>query len=277
MKKVSVILPCRNEEKNIKKTLNHLQNQTIKPNEIVIVDDASTDKTFEILQEFAAKNPCQIKKREKNDERYISIVNSLKIASSLLKKDFDYLLVLDGDTLLEEKYIEKLLKKFGLNSNLGIAGGSLKSPNESDMNPFWKYDFNIFGSNRIYSKKCWYDINKGKTMKAETVTWDTEHAMLAEGMGYLIKRFDEISSESIRSTSNKLPSFMRGVVFYQFGYGFLFTFISALIKLKFKYLLGYIDAWIDYKEKIGNKKIRKKIKTLNNRRSLLRIKSIFKF
>jgi len=70
---------------------------------------------------------------------------------------------------------------------------------------------------------------------------------------------------------------MRGVVFYQFGYGILFTFTSALIKLKFKYLLGYINALIDHKEKIGNKKIRKKIKTLNNRRSLLRIKSIFKF
>jgi len=185
-------------------------------------------------------------------------------------------MILDGDTLLEEKYIEKLLKKFELNSNLGITGGSLKSPNGSDLNSFLKYDFNIFGSNRIYSKKCWYDINKGKTMKAETVTWDTEHTILAEGMSYLVKRFDEISSESIRPTSNKLPSFMRGVVFYQFGYGFLFTFIHALIKLKFKYILGYIDAWIEHKDKIGNKKILKKIKIINNSRAFRSIESIFK-
>ncbi len=258
MVNVSIILPCRNEEKDITKTLNCLQNQTTKPNEVVIVDDASTDGTFKIITPITEKNGWTIHRRGGNDERYISIVNSLKIASSLLKKDFDFIMVLDGDTLLEEKYIEKLLKKFELNSNLGIAGGSLKSPNGSDLNSFLKYDFNIFGSNRIYSKKCWYDINKGKTMKAETVTWDTEHTILAEGMGYLVKRFDEISSESIRPTSNKLPSFMRGVVFYQFGYGFLFTFIHALIKLKFKYLLGYIDAWIEHKDKIGNKKILKK-------------------
>jgi len=276
MVNVSVILPCRNEEKNITKTLSYLQNQTTKPNEVVIVDDASTDDTLKIITPITEKNGWIIHRREENDERYISIVNSLKIASSLLKKNFDFIMILDGDTLLEEKYIEKLLKKFELNSNLGIAGGSLKSPNVSDLNSFLKYDFSIFGSNRVYSKKCWYDINKGKTMKAETVTWDTEHSILAEGMGYLVKRFDEISSESIRPTSNKLPSFMRGVVFYQFGYGFLFTFIHALIKLKFKYLLGYIDAWIEHKDKIGNKKILKKIKIINNSRAFRSIESIFK-
>ena len=112
-------------------------------------------------------------------------------------------------------------------------------------------------------------------MKAETVTWDTEHSILAEAMDYRVKRFDEIHSNSIRPTSNKLPSFMRGVVFYQYGYGFLFTFTHALINLKLKYIIGYLAGMFSHKKRIGNEKILKKIKLINDKRSFSGLESIF--
>ena len=47
---VSIIVPARNEEQGITKCLDSLVNQTYPNLEIIVVDDSSTDKTFENLK-----------------------------------------------------------------------------------------------------------------------------------------------------------------------------------------------------------------------------------
>ncbi len=52
---VSVIVPCYNEEETINLCIESLLSQTYKPLEIIVVDDASTDKTPEIISRYAVK------------------------------------------------------------------------------------------------------------------------------------------------------------------------------------------------------------------------------
>jgi glycosyltransferase involved in cell wall biosynthesis len=54
--KVSVILPARNEEKYIGKCLDSLLNQDYPNFEIIAIDDSSTDKTRDIMKEYAIKD-----------------------------------------------------------------------------------------------------------------------------------------------------------------------------------------------------------------------------
>jgi len=276
MVNVSVIMPCKNEEDDISNTLHHLEAQTVKPNEVVIIDDASTDNTPKILNEFAKKNAWIINRKEKNDDNLTSIVNSLILASKLLKNDFDYLLILDADTLLESTYIEKILQKFQTNLMLGISGGRLKSTDEYKMVSFLKQPHNLYGSNRIYSKKCWYDINRGKIMRAVTITWDTEHSDLAVAKGYVVKRFDDVLSISIRPTSHRLSSIQRGIAFFQLGYGLAITLAHSLLQLKLKYLIGFIFAFFVRKQKIADEKTLKKIRKQIYRRIWARIRNLSK-
>lgn len=53
--KISVVIPCRNEEKNIEKLLDCLLGQTYTPHEIICVDDQSEDKTADVIREKGAR------------------------------------------------------------------------------------------------------------------------------------------------------------------------------------------------------------------------------
>ena len=54
---VSVLIPARNEEKNIERCLNSLKNQLYKNYEILVLNDNSTDGTGKILDRIAAEDP----------------------------------------------------------------------------------------------------------------------------------------------------------------------------------------------------------------------------
>ncbi len=49
---ISVIVPAYNSEKTIENTLKSLQKQTMSPDEVIIVDDASTDRTPDIAEKY---------------------------------------------------------------------------------------------------------------------------------------------------------------------------------------------------------------------------------
>ncbi len=53
--KISVIIPARNEEKNLPRLLRSLQNQPVPPDEIIVVDDASTDRTAAVAAGLGAR------------------------------------------------------------------------------------------------------------------------------------------------------------------------------------------------------------------------------
>ena len=256
-------MTCRNEENNIGQVLDSLEKQTVKPNEVSIVDDASIDDTFKEIEKYVMKNGWYLFRRNKNDERYSSIVNGMKIASSLLKDDFDFLLVLDGDTILEQEYISKILKKFQTYPELGIAGGSLKEfDNKKDI-ILEKHD-EIFGCNRVYSKNCWFDVNGGKTMEVVTFAWDPEHLAKAKVRGYMVNRFDDISSYTIRIPSLKVSFFDRGRIMYQSGFSLTNVLLLSVFWKKLDHFFGYMIAWLNNEKKIDNKNNIKKIMLQND-------------
>jgi chlorobactene glucosyltransferase len=60
-KKVSVLVPARNEEKNLGHCLDSLLDQTYADYEIVVLDDQSTDGTWGIIDGFARRFPARVR------------------------------------------------------------------------------------------------------------------------------------------------------------------------------------------------------------------------
>ena len=48
---ISIYVPVYNGEKTIKSCINSILKQTLKPKNILVVDDCSNDKTLQILKE----------------------------------------------------------------------------------------------------------------------------------------------------------------------------------------------------------------------------------
>lgn len=94
MDKVSVILPVYNCEAYLKHTLVSVESQNYKNWELLLVDDASTDKTLEIANEFAAKD-ARIKVIHLNKNVGVGAARNIALAQA----DGRYIAFIDGDDL----------------------------------------------------------------------------------------------------------------------------------------------------------------------------------
>lgn len=106
MPKVSVIVPVYNVDKYVAKCLDSLVNQTIDDYELIIINDGSTDKSEEIVQEYINKYPKLIKYiKQTNQGLSDSRNNGLKLATA------DYVMFVDSDDYVCNNILEKMYNK----------------------------------------------------------------------------------------------------------------------------------------------------------------------
>lgn len=114
MKKVSVIIPCYNQGKYLKETVDSVLNSTYKDIELIIVNDGSDDDiTKSVLKEL-----------EKQGINIINIENSGVCAArnnGIIKATGEYILPLDADDKIAPEYIEKAVDILNKDKNIGIV------------------------------------------------------------------------------------------------------------------------------------------------------------
>lgn len=101
--KVSIIVPVYNAEKYIVKCVSSIKNQSYEDIEVIIVDDGSTDASYE-LAKFAIDNDLRFRLiRQNNMGVSVARNNALKISTG------EYIAFVDSDDWIEKEYIEVLL------------------------------------------------------------------------------------------------------------------------------------------------------------------------
>ena len=146
MKSISIVIPCYNEEATIKQAIEKTMNFLAKNNldfEIIIVNDASTDKTRDIIDEFASDKITIL-----NNE--INLGKGYSVKRGVLAAIKDYILFLDADFSTP---IEELIKFEPYHNNHKIIIGSRRIENNliKIPQPFWKRNLGIIG-NRLIKK-----------------------------------------------------------------------------------------------------------------------------
>ena len=96
----SVVIPLYNKELYIKETLKSVLNQTFGNFEIIIINDGSTDKSFEIAKSF---NDIRLKFFEKENQ---GLSASRNVGISLSKGKV--IALLDADDIWHENFLESI-------------------------------------------------------------------------------------------------------------------------------------------------------------------------
>ena len=114
--KVSLGIPVYNESRFLKKTIDSLLNQTYSNIEIIAIDNASTDNSFRILEEYSNKDPrLKIFKNDKN----IGLSNNFNLLVS--KSSGEYFGWIGAHDIYNKDYIEKMVSKIIKNNNSSVV------------------------------------------------------------------------------------------------------------------------------------------------------------
>jgi len=277
-----LVTPIKNEEKFIKKTASTVIGQTIKPVLWVIVDDGSTDSSPDIIKEL---------------EKEYSWIKSIRLPehprditshySHVCKKGFDfaidycsqqgleyqYVALLDADTLLEKTYFEKLINEFERDESLGIASGCViddadeylslpekewgkipsKSPNKDSPR----------GTGRLWRKGCFIDTG-GYAIEPSP---DTISNIKASNRGWKIVQFDQIRAIQLRPTSSaegvwkgylikgRLAHYLDRPFILVLG-GVVFFSLNKPHYQGLPYIIGYIASVVKREPQIQDEEIR---------------------
>lgn len=127
---VSVLMPAYNAEKYIGEAIESILNQTYKNFEFIIVDDASTDSTWKIIQNYAKKDGRLIALKNKTNLKICKTLNKgIKVAIG------KYIARMDADDWSYPDRLEKQIKYMQKNPSLVISGGAMLICDEV-MKPF---------------------------------------------------------------------------------------------------------------------------------------------
>lgn len=107
-KQVSVIIPNYNYARFLQRRIDCIVNQTIKPAEIIFLDDCSTDNSLEVAQEILSKIdiPYRIIPNEVNQGVFKQWLKGIELIQ------YDYFWIAEADDYCELNFLETLLPAF---------------------------------------------------------------------------------------------------------------------------------------------------------------------
>ena len=161
--KVCIIIPVFNEQDFIKKSVESLIDQTIKPAEVIYVNDSSTDNSRNIIKNLTGKHEWIRVIDHKSVQEHVpgsKVIEAFNFGLKNLETQFDIICKFDGDIILPKNYIEKIIEIFNKKEKVGIAGGNLYIL----KNRKWVYEniaakTHVRGPIKAYRAECFNDIN----------------------------------------------------------------------------------------------------------------------
>ena len=251
--KFLIIIPAHNEENNISFCLESLKKQNFQDFVCMIVNDGSTDRTAEIINNFKIQDSrFRVLDLETSEHSPgAKVVRTFdKGLQALDWKDFDVVCKYDADIVFPTNYLEKINQTFETNPKAGIVSGlvyikkyksnseikNLRNPNEnwldfSNKNNEWIFE-NLSSKNHVrgpvkaYRKECFEDINGLRAV----LGWDNLDILLAKKHGWDVVTIKDLWVKHLRPTAYKYKSQKAeklGQYFYNIGLSLPLAMISS--------------------------------------------------
>ena len=265
--KFLIIIPAHNEEKNMLPCLESLKNQTFQDFKCVIINDGSTDKTQEIVEDFIKS--VTLSEVEALSFKVLNLEKSehqpgAKVVRTFNKgletenlQEYDVVCKFDADIIFPENYLEKINEVYEKNPKAGMVSGLVyikkgfvnfvrkplvyAQPDKKDFTTSQLYDFthqnewtfeNLSSKNHVRGPIKSYRKELFLKMNGlrAVLGWDNIDVMLCKMHGFETVTLQELWVKHLRPTAYKYKSQKAqklGEYFYNIGLNFPLAAISS--------------------------------------------------
>lgn len=238
---------AHNEEATIEGTIKSIVCQNILPTRWVIVSDASTDKTDDIIQEYAQRFSFirYVRITRPPGRNFGSKVLALQSGSKLLAEcELDFIGNVDADVSLEPSYFQDLLAQFDRRPRLGLAGGFFFEEEGGEFKSRrGNRRYSVTHAAQLVRRECYEDIGGYAVLEYGGEDWHAETT--ARMKGWEIEAFPDLKIFHHRHTGTAGSllryKFRQGRMDYAFGSVPQFEILKCLLRVPDKpFLIGCI-------------------------------------
>lgn len=253
----TIIIPAYNEAEFLPDTLAAIARQKLLPQQLIVVNDGSSDDTPKVIDEFAKHNTWVTPVHSYEDKGYsggAKIIQAFYRGVAAIPDDnYDVLVKLDADIIIEPDYFQRIAQHFEKNPKLGLSGGILLTEKDDE----WVYENisdrdHVKGAFKAWRREAFDDMGGLK----HTIGWDTLDEILLQYYGWEVLVDESLPVKHYRPLGTK-TGLIRvrvriGYSFFRMRYGFWISLISAA-KTAFRnqpYILsglavmwGFFEAW----------------------------------
>ena len=232
-----IITPAHNEAELIGRTVESMAAQTIPPLKWVVVNDASTDRTREVMQTYVERFPfIELVNLERASGRHFG--NKVRAFNAGLERvqglDFDFVGNLDADISFGPVYFENILQQFRIDPKLGIGGGMVHTTINGEFVSQEVALDSVAGAVQLFRRKCFEQVGGYKPLPNGGI--DAAAEITARMHGWNTRTFAEFPVQENRMTGSvsSQPLMFRvkeGRRMHSLGYSPLFFFVRCLRRL----------------------------------------------
>jgi biofilm PGA synthesis N-glycosyltransferase PgaC len=260
--RILIVSPVRNEAAHIERVVRAVAAQVLAPARWIVIDDASTDGTLELLRALepevpflhVMEAPRVPEMREARDRLALAAAPRTFNAglATVDWREYTHIMKLDGDVELRPTYLRDLLAAFAADERLGLAGGVLDEPTRDgvEMRRIAIPPSHVHGALKCYTRDCFEAIGGVE----ERLGWDTIDETFARMRGFRTRTYTDLVSVHHRplgSADGTLRGRARhGTCAYIAHYGIVWVALRSLKVARSRpvalsgaaFLYGYIHA-----------------------------------
>jgi biofilm PGA synthesis N-glycosyltransferase PgaC len=188
----AVITAAKNEAGNLPRLAQCLVAQTVTPSAWVIVDDGSSDGTYELAlglcERYSWTRTISLPSKSL-PARGGPVVRAFHEGLVALGAEYDVIVKLDADVTMDERYFEQLLDTFRREPSLGMASGSCYEFEKGEWTQRHVTSSHVLGPARAYRRECLAAI----LPLEERMGWDGIDELKANVLGWSTRSVPELA------------------------------------------------------------------------------------
>jgi glycosyltransferase involved in cell wall biosynthesis len=197
--KIGVVIPAHNEAEQLTDCLQSFVDQQRRPDQLILIDDNSSDQTLAIAQHFSRQYDFITVFGHRSSDQHLpgaKVIQAFKRGKQELDT-CDLIGKFDADIVLPPPYFAEIEKAFKNDNSLALAGGLLYVLESQE----WVYESiskkdHIRGPIKLYRTKALEEIGGLVPQRG----WDNADRWMLEAAGYTTRVLPQLKVKHLRPT-----------------------------------------------------------------------------